>query len=251
MQQKLKTLIACLILCLSTAVAQERGSNADSAEAIVGRFLEMGDFNKLKRDSILYMETYIYYRSKPTDTAILKRWFMPPLNFRAELWHGDTLLEGCYTDGKKVYREFNPGMKVGWTNVTPEHYYEIAYQYDIRGDLHTWKADAAELTYKGEWSFNGNKVYRVLKETPNKYNRYYLFEKESGILFLIEETDERSEYNNHIAYGHADWHAYHEYQPVGTVLIPSVESYQTGNDVVYHLTHFKYISKSIPIFHKD
>ena len=248
---KKASIFALLITAAIAASAQGADGKVDSATVIVGRYLAMQDFNKLRKDSILYMETYIYYRSKPTDTAVLKRWFLPPNSFRAELWHGDTLLEGCYTDGKRIYREYNPKMKVGWIGVTPDHYYDIDYQYDIREELYKWEAEAATLVYKGEWDFNGNKVYRILKETPERYNKYYLFEKESGLLFLIEESNERSEYANHTVYSHADWHAYHEFQPVGNVLIPSVESYQTGNDIVYHFTHFKYLPLDRQIFQKD
>lgn len=247
-----RTVIALFaILSIMTAAAQNREKTVDSAELIVSRFLKMQDFNKLRRDSILYMETYIYYRSKPSDTAILKRWFYPPNCFRAELWHGDTVIEGNYTNGKSIHRQLTPSMKMGWVEVTPELYFENERQYDIRGSLHNWKADAAELKYEGLWDFNGNKVHRILVETPNKYNKYYLFERESGVLFLIQETNEKSEYSNHQSYDHPDWHAYHEYQPWGAVLLPSVESYQVGNDMVYYFTRFKNLPLDMSIFEKN
>lgn len=248
--KKVILIIVCL-LGISTVQSQEAVGKVDSAEMIVSRFLKMQDFNKLSRDSILYMETHIYYRSKPTDTAILKRWFLPPNRFRAELWHGDTVVEGNYTDGRGIHRQLTPSMKMGWVDVTPELYYENEQQYDIRGTLHNWRAEGAELKYDGVWNFNGHEVYRVLVETPNKYNKNYIFEKESGMLFLIQETDEKSEYNDHKAYDHPDWHAYHEYQPWGAVLLPSVESYQVGNDIVYYYTHFKNLPLNMDIFKKN
>lgn len=238
-------------LCVMGAMAQKTAAKVDSAEMVVNRFLKMQDFNKLGKDSILYMETYIYYRSNPTDTAILKRWYYPPNCFRAELWHADSLVEGNYTNGKNIHRQLTPSMKMGWVEVTPELYYENERQYDIRGVLHHWKADASELKYDGIWDFNGNKVYKIRMETPNRYNKYYLFEKESGMLFLIQETDEKSEYNNHQAYARPDWHAYHEYQPWGAVLLPSVESYQVGNDIVYYFTRFKNVALDMSVFEKN
>ena len=175
MRKALATVAA--LLCLTAATAQKHDNKADSAEIVVSRFLKMQDFNKLTRDSILYMETYIYYKSRPTDTAILKRWFQPPNRFRAELWHNDTVVEGNYSDGRRIHRQLTPSMKMGWVDVTPELYYENERQYDIRGVLHHWKDDAAELKYQGVWNFNGHKVYRILMETPNEYNKYYLLEK--------------------------------------------------------------------------
>ena len=248
-----KTLFAilCSICIGGMATAQNREAAADSAEMVVSRFLAMQDFNKLSKDSILYIETYIYYRSKPTDTAVLKRWYMRPNRFRAELWHGDTLIEGCYTDGRNIHRQLDPSMKVGWVDVTPEHYYEISEQYDMRGKLHRWKANAAELKYEGVWDFNGHAVYRILMMTPNKYNEHYLFEKESGMLFLIQETDEKSEYNDHKAYGHPDLHGYHEYQPWGGLLLPSIESYQVDNDVLFYYNRFKNIKGELSVFQKN
>ena len=160
--------VAVALIGFTEAVAQNRGAERDSAEWVVNRFLKMQDFNKLDKDSILYMETYIYYRSNPTDTAVLKRWYMFPNRFRAELWLRDSLIEGCYTDGRRIHRELKPSMKMGWVNVTPELYYEDAEQYDIRGTLHNWKADAAVLKYTGIWDFNGHPVYRILVETPEK-----------------------------------------------------------------------------------
>lgn len=248
--KKIQTL-AVLLACWCGAFGQNKGHIADSAEYVVNRFLNIQNSDALKGDSILYMETYIYYRSSPHDTAILKRWFLPPNRFRAELWHGDTLTEGVYSDGKKIFRECNIKMLAGWTRVADSRYYTIAPTYDFRGELYSWKADAAELTYKGIWNFNGHEVYRILVETPDKYNKYYLFEKESGILFFIEETNEHSEYNNHQAYSHPDWHAFHEYQPIGNTVLPSVESYQIGNDMLFYFTHYKLIPINMDIFTKD
>lgn len=240
-----------LVLLPCGAQCQKSPQVTDSAELIMNRYMDLMNFDAIRMDSILYMETYIYYMTRPNDTAILKRWYLPPNMHRAELWHGDTLLEGAYTDGKAVFREYNKELLDGWTRIAMSRYYNIAPGYDFRGPMYNWKANGSELTFKGMWKFEGNDIYRILVETPDKYNRYLLFEKESGLLFLIEETNQHSEYSNHKAYAHPDLHAYHEYQPIGTVLLPSVESYKVDGDVLFHYTHYQYIKKDLKIFTAD
>lgn len=248
----MKKIAIVLIMALGlNAAAQQKPETADSAEAIVDRYMEMMEPASNRTDSILYMETYIYFRSTPHDTAIMKRWFLPPNRFRYELWFGDTLREGAYSDGKKVFREYQWDMLDGWTRVAESRYYVIVPGYDFRGPLYNWRANGSEMKYLGIWNFQGNKVYRVLMETPDKYNRYLLFEKESGLLFMIQETNEHSEYSRHIAYKHPDWHAYHEYQPVGAALLPSIESYQVDNDILFHFTRYSYIPLNMKIFTED
>lgn len=249
--KKTAVIIMLLISVIGIVKAQGSGGVMDSAEMVVSRFLKMQDINKLSKDSIIYMETYIYYRSKPQDTAVLKRWYMKPNLFRAELWLGDSLVEGCYTDGKRIHRELKPSMKMGWVDVTPELYYTDAEQYDVRGTLHSWRANGSELEYSGIWDFNGHPVYRILVKTPEKYNQYYLFEKESGMLFLIQETDERSEFSSHKVYAHPDWHAFHEYLPVGPLLLPTIESYQVDDDMMYAYTKYRMIRADMTVFQEN
>ena len=244
-------LILVLMACCLGAAAQNRQGTPDSAEMIVRRYFKTLNYDAIRTDNILYMETIIYKRSAPTDTAVLKRWFLPPNRFRAELWHGDTLLEGCYSDGKEVFRESNLKMFNGWVKVANSRYYDLAHDYDFRGALYYRVADACELKYEGVWDFNGNEVYRVFVDTPLKYCRNYLFEKESGLLFLIQETNQHSEYSNHKAYDHPDWHAYHEYQPLDDVLLPSVESYQMDGDILFHYTSYRYIPLDLKVFTED
>ncbi|MBQ6238028.1 MAG: hypothetical protein IJK07_07405 [Bacteroidales bacterium] len=241
-------IIALLLSCWGGATAQKAMSNADTAEQIVQRYFDITNYEALRRDSILYIETIIYKSIDTTDTAILKRWFLPPNRFRAELWHNDTLIEGCYTDGKSIYKEYSLGVINGWATITQSRYYVLEPGYDFRGHLYHRAANAAELTYKGEWNFNGQSVLRVFVDTPLQYCRNYLFEKDNGLLFLIEETNQHSEYTDHQAYTHPKWHAFHEYQPLGTVLLPSVESYQMDGEQVYHFSHYRYIPLDMKIF---
>ena len=243
--------ILLTLLCWLGVQGQNQQNTTDSAEWVVKRYFATVNYDRIRTDSILYIETIIYKRSNPQDTAIYKRWFLPPICTRTELWHGDTLLEGVYSDGKEVFREYRLGVLNGWTRVAPSRYYNLALDYDFRGALYHREADAVEMKYEGIWDFNGNQVYRVFTDTPYKYCRNYLFEKESGMLFMIQETNQHSEYTNHQAYDHPDWHAIHEYQPLGNVLIPCVESYQMQGDMVYHFSKCRYLPKDMKIFTKD
>lgn len=248
----MKKLIFLLFVALALhSTAQKSIPATDTAEAIVNRYMDLLNVQSIRPDSILYMETYIYYRSTPHDTAILKRWYLNPNKFRCELWHGDTLIEGLYSDSRTVFKEFSRKVSEKWVNVTDDRFYTMLRAYEFRSPLYNWKANGSTMKYEGRVKFQQNDVYRVLMETPNIYNRHLLFEPESGLLFLIEETSKHSEYTNHAAYEHADWHAFHEYQPVGTVLLPSVESYQMGNDVLFYFTHFDYIPVNMDFFTKD
>ncbi len=239
---KKATIILTILLAGWLGASGQNSRNAvDTAEAVVQRYYDLLNIEGIRRDSILYMETVSYKRSNPSDTAILKRWFLPPNRFRAELWHGDTLLEGCYTDGKGIYKEYHLGVIEGWVTVAQSRYYALEPGYDFRGALYHRQADGTVLTYNGSWNYNGQAVDRVYADTPMQYCRNFLFEKDNGLLFFIEVTNKHSEYTNHQTYDHPDWHAFHEYQPVGNVLLPSVESYQMNNDVVYHFTKYRYI----------
>lgn len=251
--------IAIGIMLVATALSgwcqqaqrQQRGGVKDSAEWVVDRYLQLMNLDALRSDSILYMETVIYYASSPQDTAIMKRWFLPPNRFRAELWHGDTLLEGTYTDGKRVFREYNVKTLDGWTRVAESRYYNVAPTYEFRGPLYNWRAQGGVLEYQGVWNFQGNEVYRVYMEAPERYNSYFFFEKNSGLLFLEQQTSHHSEYSNHQASVHPDVHGVHEYQPLGVSLLPSYESFQIEGDRLLYLTTFRYLPLNMDIFTKD
>lgn len=250
-------LIAALLVATTAARGQQvqpqlwHSDAKDSAEWVVERYLRLMNIEGLERDSILYMESTIVYASAPTDTAILKRWFLPPNRFRSEMWHKDTLLEGLYTDGKKLHREINNTNLVYWMHITESRYYDQVRPYDFRGPLYSWRADGAELTYQGVWKMEGSDVYRIYVETPDRYNSYYLFEKGSGLLFLEQTTEGHSAYSNHQAKAFAGLHGIHEYLPIGKALLPSVESYQTKDDMLIYRTTYRYVPLDMRIFTED
>ena len=249
---KKATIILTLLLAgWLGASGQNHQYMPDSAELVVKRYYDLLNYEGICRDSILYIETIIFKRSDTTDKAVLKRWFLTPNSNRVELWHGDTLMEGVYSNGVDVFREYRRGVLDGWTRVAESRYYNVAPDYDFRGALYTRKADAAEMKYEGLWDFNGHTGYRVYVDTPFKYCRNYLFEKESGLLFFVQYTNKHSQYTNHQAYDHPDWHAIHEYQPLGNILLPSVESYQMKGDMVYHFSRGRYLPIDNKIFNED
>ena len=243
-------LLALTLLAPLRATSQNHLYNPDSAEVIVGNYLRVLNYDGLPTDSILYMETRIVNSSMPNDTAIMRRWFLNPNKHRFELWYGDTLMEGLFTNGKDVFYMTSTRERLPWLPVTPDKFYDNLVENDFRGTLYNWRAYGSELTYEGVWQFNGHQVYRILVETPYKYNRYYLFEKETGLLFLIQETNTFSEYTNHAEYEHPDWHAIHEFMPVGQSVIPSVESYQFRDAHVVHHTAFRFLPVDMNVFTK-
>jgi hypothetical protein len=243
-----KLLFSLLFAFAFAASAQNSAPAVDSAQLVVQRFLDRLNIGAIPSDSILYMETTICLRTRQGDTAILKRWFQQPNRFRAELWHGDTLQTGVITDGKEIFYEADRKVTSTWYFTTAERYYRVAPGYEFRTALYNWQANGDVLTYKGLWNFNGHQVHRILVEEPYAYRRYFFFEKESGLLFLIEETNEHSEYSNHQAYRHPSIHGYHEYYPLGNVLLPSAESYQMDGETIYHYTRYKYIPLNDKLF---
>lgn len=236
---------------LATGVVKGQAGAVDSAEVVISRYMQILNYEALRADSIFYMETIIYKRSKPDDTAILKRWFRAPNLFRAELWHGDTLLQGCYTNGKNRYRMYDHGFADIWSNADIGQYYFFASGFDFRGALYQRKSDGSEFRYDGVWEYKGHEVYKIYAEAPERYNRYYLFEKESGLLFLIEETNHHSAFSNNKAFDHPDLHGFHEYQPFRGMIIPSIESYQMEGDMLFYYSSFDYQSNNNDIFEKD
>jgi hypothetical protein len=79
----------------------------------------------------------------------------------------------------------------------------------------------------------GQEVYRVEVSDPDHLDRYYMFEKSSGLLFLmmpvVPETGKRHQ--------EVEWRAINEYLPIdGAYIFPSVESYQNFNAITIYYT---------------
>ena len=107
-------------------------------------------------------------------------------------------------------------------------------------------ADGSTFTFY----YNSNKVYRILVTDPSRYDRYYMFEKESGLLFLIKELETQGD-DVMTSDIHVDWRAYHEYMPFGRSILPSVESYQKGPSITIIHHSYSYLPVDTTIFNRD
>ncbi len=246
--------LTILLFALSTLTvlrAQNHQYIMDSAAFVVDRYLSVLNFEGVRSDSMLYIETYIYNRSNPHDTLVMKRWHVEPQYNRVEIWHHDELQQGYYTNCYDKYREYD--AEVGrWTSITTSDYYDIFTAYDFRGPLYHWRSNGVELTYSGIWNYNGHEAYRVMAKAPHRFDRYYLFEKENGLLFLIDETDTPGhDMATKKDSKHTDWRAIHEFQPLGNVLFPSIESYQYEKEITLMFHHYKYLPINMDLFEKS
>lgn len=243
-----KTVLITLLLLLAGGLhAQNHQYIADSAEIVVNRYLRLLNYDALRQDSMLYIETVIYSRSNPHDTIMMRRWHVAPYKYRTEIWHGDTLTTGLVCDAESVFLEYDRWSK-HWDDVGVTWYYDHAKAYDFHEPLFNWKSEGCKLTYKGVWKFQGENVYRILVESPLRYDRYYLFEKNSGLLFLIDETTGHSPSFDTVNNVHVDWRAYHEYQPLGTAVFPSIESYQYDDDITFMFHKMCYLPINEELF---
>ena len=246
----MKKLILCLIFAAGCyAAAAQQPADTDSATMVVERYLKILNYEAIRNDSILYVESFITNRNDPSDTLQMRRWFMWPNLNRTELWHHGVMKFGLVSNGHGRYRRFDADKRV-WKDAQEFSYLDQAMAYDYRGPLYRWDMNGLELIYQGEWNYNSNKVYRILVKDPARFDRYYMFEKESGLLFLIKELETHGDdvVTSDI---HVDWRAYHEYQPFGHSLLPSAESYQKGASITIIHHSYRYLPADTSIFNRD
>ena len=253
-----------LMACLGMSQAQKKesrvvpisfdtvGADTATAIAIIDRYLKKIDFSQTRTDSILCVVTYVTDRDHPLDTITIYRWYMQPQYNRTEIWQDGKIMDGYYSDGVKLFRKFHGGRRE-WANLTPESYYENTLPLDIRGALYNWRTKGAEVYYAGEVNFQGHMVDRVFVTSPSTFDRYYYFEKESGMLGLLVEEE-------HI-YGdqeparnamRVDWRAWHEFVPVKEYYLPREESYQYNEQQIVILRHsYHYEAPNQKLFTED
>lgn len=222
----------------------------DSAAWIIDRYLAKLNYGPLKPDSMLYIESVIVNQGDPTDTVFLRRWFAHPEYSRVEIWRNNKLIEGLYANGTDEYRRYDT-IRHAWGSKTRADYFDFIEAYDYRGPLYHWRTNGSEITYQGEVDFQGQKVYNVFVAAPFHYDRFYLFEKESGLLFMFTEADhvwgdERINPNLHV-----DWRAYNEYMPVSGMLLPYVESYQKDQSITLVRHYMWYEPLDLKLFNRE
>lgn len=246
----MKKLAFLTLLLLATMAASAQ--KTDTARLVVNRYLSLMNLDAaLRADSVLFIKTAIVQRDNPKDTVWMHRWFVKPNLARVEIWRGGKLSFGIYSNGKGKYRHYETQKKL-WLDAQEDSYLDVASAYDFRTPLYFHRTNGMEMQYQGEWNYNSNEVQRILVTDPARYDRYYLFEKKSGLLFLIQELDSHSE---DMATGNSpkvDWRAYHEYQPIGTFsLLPSVESYQSEGGITFQHHTYRYLPLDLNLFNND
>ncbi len=248
--KKLLFLALCALLCYSST-AQDHLYRVDSVQMVMERYNALLNHDIISNDSTLYIESIIVSPQIPGDTTRMRRWFAMPNYHRTEVWHNDTLLEAYLGDGQLHFRQYNQATGL-WNDMLPNNYYDAIESYDFRGPLHNWKSRGVEIEFAGTWTFNGNEVYRLYVKDPMRYFRYYLFEKQSGLLFYIDETEEMAEDYTAIDSVRVLWRAYNEYIPLGKQLYISAESYLREDKILTIIYHrYRYLKRDMAPFYVD
>ena len=222
---------------------------ADSAVVVLERYLNLLNFDSIRTDSILYIESHIFSRSHPEDTIVMKRWFYPEANYRTELWSKDTLEIGLRSNGYDTFFKYDK-KKRAWFKTDVYNYYENFGSYNFHGPFFHWQQRNVRMRYDGIWNFQGHEAYRLFVKQGSYFDRYYMFEKESGLLFMYDELDSYLDME-HDETRHVEWRAFHEYQPLDKCLFPSVESYMIDNDIVMIYHHYRYVAFDYDYFMED
>lgn len=245
-----KILLFVLILTPLAAMGQNHQYTVnDTAVAVVDRYLERLNFEALPQDSQLVMETAItFYGEK--DTIWMRRWYTAPQCFRIEVWNRGKLETGLIGNGKDFFRQYSQREK-RWETVKREAFYNLLQAYDFRGPLYNWRVNGATLTWNGTTTLKGERMNVVKVQCPQMYERYYMFEPESGLLTLIVETEKLGEDMRPMPDVHIEWKSCHEYLPLGRSLLPSLESFMRQGTLTILSTDAHFEKANPEIFEKE
>lgn len=222
---------------------------SDSARAVVDRYLGLLNIDGLPKDSLLVMETAItFYGEK--DTIWMRRWYAVPGQFRVEVWNRGKLETGLVSNGKDRFRRYLPAYNA-WESVSLEDFNKKLQGYDFRGPLYDWRGKGATLSWNGTTTLKGEALQVVKVNCPAMFERYYMFEPESGLLTLIFETDKLEDNYMPNNEGHIDWKSIHEYQPLPTGILPSLESFMRGGVLTILSSTTRFEPLNPEIFEKD
>lgn len=247
----MKKFIFGLLLLLPTwGMAQNHQDVlSDTARAVVDRYLQLLNIEELPQDSMLVMETVItFYGEK--DTIWMRRWYAAPQQFRVEVWNGGKLETGLISNGKDRFRQYMTRGKF-WESTKQEILLDRLRGYDFRGPLYDWRDKAATLSWNGTTTLKGQKLNVVRVKCPSMYERYYMFEPESGLLTLIIETENIEDDFKPLNDSHIEWKAVHEYQPIGNSMLPSQESFMRKGTLTILNSTYHFESLNPDIFEKD
>lgn len=244
-----KTLLILLFAGLFSALQAQTPENphptaSDSllAARIIDNYNQLTNFEPILKDSILCVVTYMVYRDRPLDTMWVYHWYGSDRRLRIEMWQNGKIQEGYYSDGALIFRKFQAATR-SWTDIPQDRFYDFSIPHDVRGALYDWRSKGGEAWYAGQYTFEGKKVNRVFMSMPKAFDRYYFFEAETGLLFMVTENDhifgdwKKGERSRRI-----DWRAWHEFTPFRGYFLPTIESYQYDQSqiiIIHRQYHFE------------
>ncbi len=200
------------------------------AKAVVLRYLDILNYDNLP-DKTVYMESAITENNFPGDTMYMKRWFYGGNHSRIEIHHHGKQLVGFCSNGKEYWHYRSDSEE--WDTLSLTRYLDSITGYHYLNPLHSWEARSLEFKQCWAMDWEGKDIYRVAVDDPDRLKRFYLFEKESGLLFLITNIYPDQGKRR----GDVDWRAVNEYITVDDkFLFPSVESYQHSNSITIYFT---------------
>ena len=217
-----RTIIALLLLLPAMAFGQLPEAD-DTAATVVERYLRLLNVEGYSEDSMLVMETTVTVYGSD-DTLTLRRWFSPARKHRVEVWHKGQLQDGLIGNNEDVFLHYNAATK-RWEEVSEQEFMTLASGYDVRGPLYLWRWRGTKLTWNGLTELKGSPMQVVKVETPGRYDRHYMFDPGSGLLTLIVESEHYTGNMEPMKGSHVEWKSCHEYLPVSTHLVPSLESF--------------------------
>lgn len=237
-----------LLLCCSFTLRGQEGDYVPEGKAaeVVSAFYRTLNLEALRTDSLLFVESRVVIRGD-TDTLIMRRWCGPRHRRRLEMWHNGGLQMCLFSDGHTYFERYK--VSDGWKSINAEDYFDEAQVYEVYGPLYQWYLQGDELTYEGTVQFRDNRVECVTARSASHYDRRYYFERDSKLLFLYTESDSINGEPTPIPpRNRVDWHAYHEYRPLGLALLPSAESYQHDNSITLIFHQARYVAYDERIF---
>lgn len=218
---KLRVLIFSAMLFVWNLVSAQQ--QPDSAAMIIDNYLAKMNFDNLNWQTV-EAESLITNSLTPGDTLVLTRKFYFPQYSYVVLSYRGRILDGLFSDGT-TFLAYDT-TENAWIVSSQSRYEEKLAGYDMRGPLFNWKNRNVKLQYRGISILEGNEVYQIFVDDPQRDYRNYLFERSSGNLFLIvERQSERKKVRS------VDWRAIHEYTPVGDFIFPTLESYQSDGSI--------------------
>lgn len=244
-----KIVLLFLLLPLTMQAQNHQDLLSDTAQQVVERYLRLLNIEGLPQDSLLVMETAITFYGE-SDTIWMRRWYAAPQKFRVEVWNRGKLETGLVSNGKDRFRKYVPSAK-SWESIKLDEFYDCLQGYDFRGHLYNWRAKGATLTWNGTTVLKGEPLQVVKVNCPAMYERYYMFEPESGLLVLIFETDHLEDSYAPRREGHIDWKSVHEYQPLSKGILPSLESFMRGGVLTIMSSTFHLEKNDPEIFEHD